>query len=116
MFGTYAEKNNDVLAQEEWLEQFTRLNIYWIDLNGTRYSDDGEGQLVSDDGDTLDYFRQFDGESFEYFLKDELDIEECSMLQHRWDTMDLEAVLNGGNAPSDYISVKLLDIMYDGEI
>ena len=116
MNDSWYEKNVMEHAREAYLSRFATFNVYWLDINGVRYSSDGEGRFVSDNGDEFDYFRQTDGEGFEQFLRDEIIPDDVTYLQHAWASLDLEAVFNGGLRPSDYKVVKSLDILYDGEV
>lgn len=116
MNDSWYEKNVMELARDEYLSGRPEFHVYWFDINGVRYSNEGEGRFVSDDGDEFDYFRKTDGDGFEYWLRDEIIPDDVMYLQHAWDSLDLEAVFNGGLMPSDYVSVKSLDILYDGEV
>ena len=113
---SWYEKNVDVLLREERLLELAKFNVYWIMVNGIRYHHDGAGRFVSEDFDELDYFREFDGESWDYWLKDEVTPDDVTYLQHSSYRHDLEAVFNGGLHAEDYRAVESLDILYDGEV
>lgn len=113
---TYADKNNDVLAREEYMERFVPFELYWVELNGVTFHNDGEGGFISDRGDSFSYLREYDGESFEKWFKDEITLDDVSYMQHAWKHKDLEAVLNAGTRPSDYVAVESLNFVYDGEV
>lgn len=114
---TYADKNNDVLAREEYMERFVPFQLHWIEVNGVTYWADTEDErFVSDTGDDFSYLREYDGESFEKWFKDEITLDDVSYMQHAWKHKDLEAVLNDGTRPSDYVAVESLDFVYDGEM
>lgn len=120
MNNSWYEKNVMELARDEYMSQFAPFHVYWFDINGTRYSNEGDGRFVSDDGDEFDYFRKFDGETHEDWLRDEIIPDDVIYLQGiaRSPEMlsDFEVVLNAGTRPSDYVSLKSLDIVYEGEV
>lgn len=114
------EKNVMELARDEYLSGRPEFYVYWFDINGVRYSNEGEGWFVSDDGDEFDYFSQYDGEFYEYWLRDEIIPDDVTYLQslasNPESLSDFQAVFNGGLRPFDYRTVKSLDIMYEGEV
>lgn len=113
---TFVEKNNDVLAREEYMERFVPFALHWVDVNGVTFWLEEDGRYVSGNGDAFEYLREYDGESFEFWFKDEFTLDDVSYMQHAWESKDIEAVLNAGTRPSDYVAVESLDFMYDGEV
>lgn len=113
---TFADKNNDVLAREEYMERFDKFQLYWIEVNGVKFHNNGDWSFVSDDGESFSHLREYDGESFANWFDYDICLDDVSYMQHAWKSHDLEAVLNGGRHPSDYITVSSLDFMYEGEV
>lgn len=120
MNNSWYDKNVNEIARAEQLTGFAPFYVHWFDINGVRYSNEGEGRFVSDDGDEFSYFSQYDGEFYEYWLRDEIIPDDVMYLQalarNPESLSDFQAVFNGGLRPSDYRTVKSLDIMYEGEV
>lgn len=117
---SWYEKNAGELAAEDYRLQFAPFELYCIDINGVRFSSEGDGRYVSEDGDEFDYFREFDGEGYKLWLKDDISSDDVSYLHHLFAgksaPSDFEVVLNGGLRPTDYRTVESLSFLYDGEL
>lgn len=124
MIDSWYDKNVNEIARDEYLAGLPQFHVYWFDINGVRYSNrysnEDEGRFVSDEGDEFSYFSQYDGEFYEYWLRDEIIPDDVMYLQslarNPESLSDFQAVFNGGLRPSDYRTVKSLDIMYEGEV